>query len=378
MDLDAAQSVSEVRRGPLKPSQATASASAISTLFIHIDREGVAARQDRQILEEFVPKPRYDRGMGPAEPSPRAPTVTVAIPTLGRFEEVRDTLEAILSGTRVPDEILVSDQNRPAIPELDAYLASRSLLIRHLRTEPRGVVFNMNCLLREARGDVILYLDDDVVPTPGLVEAHLRNYADPTMVGVAGRVEQPSGDLPAEEVREVGAFHPWSGRMVFRFNGLRAQDCVFAQGANMSFDRRKLASISGFDEGFIGNGYFFESDATLRLTRAFNRPLRFDPEASLRHLAAPRGGARVHDRAGHHAFYAHNAVRLFRRHCPSPAFPMLVAKLFAETAAKAGYRRSSAILSRGMDALVAGLRQDPAPISSGLALPSSASGSTHA
>jgi GT2 family glycosyltransferase len=293
--------------------------------------------------------------MSPAKP---ALTITVAIPTLGRFEEVRDTLEGILAGTRVPDEILVSDQNTPALPELDSYLASHAPRVRHLRTEPKGVVYNMNRLLAEAKSDVILYVDDDVVPSPKLVEAHLANYADTKIAGVAGRVEQPSGDLPPEEVDQVGTFRPWTGGMTFRFNGLKRQHCVFAQGANMSFRRTSLLSINGFDEGFGGNGYFFESDATLRLVEKFPSGLVFDPLATLKHLAAPRGGARVHDRAIHNAFFVQNAVRLYRRHCPKVVFPFLILKLLLLTVAKSFYRLSPRMAIVGVFALRKGFRAD--------------------
>jgi glycosyltransferase involved in cell wall biosynthesis len=286
------------------------------------------------------------------------PTITLAIATLGRFEEVRDTVEAILTGSLLPLEILISDQNRPARSDLDAYLASRSPLIRHIRTEPKGVVFNMNVLLRSAKGDIILYVDDDVVPSPKLVEAHLANYSDSSIAGVAGRVEQPTGDRPANEVDEVGVFYPWSGRMIFQFNGLTRQRTVFSQGANMSFDRRKLEAIDGFDEGFGGNGYFFESEAALRLVKKFPNSLVFDPASTLRHLAAPRGGARVHDRAIHNAFVVRNSVRFYRRHCPRLVYPFLIGKLFAITLAKAIYRRSPAIVIRGFPAIIEGLGQD--------------------
>jgi len=283
-----------------------------------------------------------------------SPTVTVAIPTIGRFEEVRDTVETILGGSRIPDEILVSDQNHPPIPKLDSYLATRAPLVRHFRTEPKGVVFNMNALLRAAKGDIILYLDDDIVPSPRLVEAHLANYADSAIHGVAGRVEQPAGDLPSEKVGRVGAFEPWTGRTTFRFNGLVRQKCVFAPGGNMSFRRTDLLEIAGFDEEFVGNGYFFESDASLRFAKRFPGGLVFDPAAELKHLASPRGGARILDRSIHHAFFVRNGIRLYRRHSPALAIPFLALKLAALTIAKAVYRGSPEIATRGLAALGAG------------------------
>jgi GT2 family glycosyltransferase len=222
----------------------------------------------------------------------------------------------------------------------------------------------MNTLLREAKSDVLLFLDDDVIPSSRLAEAHLRNYEDERVAGVAGRVEQPTGDLPPESVSEVGGFRPWSGRMIFRFNGLVRQNCVFAQGANMSFDRRRLLAIGGFDEGFIGNGYFFESDATLRLARAFPHGIVFDPDASLKHLAAPRGGARIADRSLHHAFFAHNAVRLYRRHTPAIVYPFHVLKLVILTLAKTAFRGSPPIAYQGLRAILNGVRQDSRPVAS--------------
>lgn len=305
---------------------------------------------------------RYELVMGSTKPK----TITLAVPTIGRFDEVRDTIEAILSGSLLPDEILVSDQNVPSRPDLDEYLRDRSPLIRHLRTEPKGVVFNMNTLLREAKGDILLYIDDDVVPSPDLVRAHATNYESGDTVAVAGRVEQPTGDLPPESVGVVGSFSPWSGRMVFRFNGLRRQECVFAQGANMSFDRKALLSIGGFDEGFIGNGYFFETEGTLRLARAYPHRMVFDPAATLKHLAAPRGGARVQDRAMLNAFYVHNAIRFYRRHSPKPSVPFLAAKLFAESLLKSIYRRSGRVFFVASAFLKRALAQDPKIQNSGL------------
>ena len=278
-------------------------------------------------------------------------TITVAIPTLGRFEVVRDTVEAFMKGSILPTEILVSDQNSPPILELDAYLQSCPKFVRHIHIEPKGVVFNMNRLTREATSEIILFVDDDIIPSPQLVEAHLRNYEDDIFYAVAGRVEQPTGDRPPATVKRTGQYSRWTGRMTFFFNGLVRQVCNFAPGGNMSFIRAKLIESGGFDEGFIGNGYFYESDGSLTFIRKFPGKMVFDPKAELQHLAAPRGGARIMDRAVHTYYYVRNGLRLYRNHSPRIIFPFMVLKLFLFSAVRAGRRLDFRIFKNGMKGL---------------------------
>lgn len=278
-------------------------------------------------------------------------TITVAIPTLGRFEVVRDTIGALLRGSVLPTEILVSDQNSPPISELDHYLQDCPTLVRHIRTEPKGVVFNMNRLSREAVGEIILFLDDDIIPSPVLVEAHLANYADDSVYAVAGRVEQPSGDRPPEKVKRTGQFSKWTGQMTFHYNGLIRQVCDFAPGGNMSFVRARLLEAGGFDEGFIGNGYFFESDGSLTFVRKFPGKMVFDPKAELKHLAAPRGGARITDRAIHTYYHVRNGLRLYQHHSPKIVYPAMWLKLFAFSIARALRRLNFQILKNGLKGL---------------------------
>lgn len=278
-------------------------------------------------------------------------TITVAIPTLGRFDVVRDTIEALLRGSVLPNEILVSDQNSPSISELDRYLLGCPSIVRHIRTEPKGVVFNMNRLAREATGEIILFLDDDIIPSPVLVEAHLANYADGSVYAVAGRVEQPSGDRAAEKVKRTGQFSKWTGRMTFHYNGLVRQTCDFAPGGNMSFVRARLLESGGFDEDFIGNGYFFESDGSLSFVKKFPGKMVFDPKAELKHLAAPRGGARITDRAIHTYYHVRNGLRLYRHHSPAIVYPVMWLKLFFFSAARAARRLNPQIFRNGLRGL---------------------------
>jgi GT2 family glycosyltransferase len=185
-----------------------------------------------------------------------------------------------------------------------------------------------------------------------LIEAHLANYAEiPTdLGGVAGRVEQPEGDLPPENITVFGRYHRWSGTMIARFNASHRADVEIAPGGNMSFEREILLGLGGFDPGFEGNGYFFETDGSLRVVEAGFR-IVFDPRAQVKHLMAPRGGARVTSKAEHTYSYVKNGIRLYRKHSPAAGLPLFILKQGAYVLAKSAYNFDPRIAGRGLAAI---------------------------
>jgi GT2 family glycosyltransferase len=276
--------------------------------------------------------------------------VSVLIPTLGREQEPIETIRCLARQSVPAHEIIVVDQNQPELPGLTAALREFPG-VRHLRFKTKGVPLNYNRALAAAQGEIVLFLDDDVTMGPDLIRAHLANYeADSSLGGVMGRVEQPRGDLPPGEIREVGGFHPWSGRVIGHFNAKTRSDVSVVQGVNMSFRRDVLAALDGFDLGFVGNGYFFEADMSLRV-KAGGRKIVFDPQAMLTHLMAPAGGTRVKNKAVHTYFFVRNGLRLIRRHSPKAAQPLITMRMVGYLAAKSAYNLDPEILSLGLKAI---------------------------
>jgi GT2 family glycosyltransferase len=317
--------------------------------------------------------------------------LTVAIPTLGRVEEVIHTLQLLIRELMDPTfsqethhaqvEILVSDQNDPPIANLVNQISGLQsihpqLILRHQRVAPRGVVHNMNAILSGARGRVILFLDDDVDFEPRLIRAHLKNYS-PTLEakkhgGVAGRVEQPSGDREPSQVQESGRVNRYTGAVVAQFNSLTRQTSVdFGPGGNMSYLKSALIEAGGFDEEFDGNGYFFEPDLGLRVRDA-GYSIVFDPLATLKHLQAPRGGCRITDKAVHTQYFVKNGTRLFRKFFPHSPHSVLTwgflalwtMRAVAYCLAKSLWNRDWRIAHLGIAGLTSGLKANlPSKIS---------------
>jgi hypothetical protein len=111
-----------------------------------------------------------------------APQIDVLIPTWGRPAAVAVTLAGLLGQTAGPLRIVVSSQNRDDEPPLglEALTAVRVLrtvghtveVVRHLPR--RGMAEHRQSLLDRAEAPLALFLDDDVLLEPDLVERLAR------------------------------------------------------------------------------------------------------------------------------------------------------------------------------------------------------------
>jgi GT2 family glycosyltransferase len=212
--------------------------------------------------------------MNPALPS-------VAIPTFGREEILISTLQRVVA--LGPPEILVIDQTPKHGAHTERQLEEWSragTILLHRLPEP-SIPHAMNQALLMARADVVLFLDDDVIPAAGLLEAHARAHMKHIdALAVVGQVLQPGEDPVPLRTKEA-----------FRFNSTQETWISKAMAGNMSVKRDRAVAAGGFDENFLGAAYMFETEFAERVLRCGGR-IFFDPSASIRHLRAPRGGTR--------------------------------------------------------------------------------------
>jgi GT2 family glycosyltransferase len=143
----------------------------------------------------------------------------------------------------------------------------------------------MNVGLEQARNEVILFLDDDIIPGPHLVTSHVRAHADGAGI-VAGQVLQP-GEEASQQAE---------GSETFYFSSSRKQYVKEFMGGNFSLRRSLALALGGFDENFVRVAYRYEAEFAKRALAAGERIL-FEPAASIRHLKEARGGTRAF---GHH------------------------------------------------------------------------------
>lgn len=119
-----------------------------------------------------------------------------------------------------------------------------------------------------ARGEVVAFLDDDVRLPPTWIESMLSFYSDPKLGGVGGFVDHPGHYNPVRNTayRLLGLT---SNRYRIDWGGFNLgpashpaedQPAAWLSGGNMSFRRKAVQNIGGFDEAL---GSFWHEDVDL-------------------------------------------------------------------------------------------------------------------
>lgn len=119
----------------------------------------------------------------PPDP-PGAGTITVIV-TVRDDPRLERTLESLLSQSRRPQEILIADGGTsPVIQAISAKFVARDRRVRHV-VAPGTIAESRNEALREARSELIAFLDTDEVASPAWLAALTAPFIDPS-VGFTG------------------------------------------------------------------------------------------------------------------------------------------------------------------------------------------------
>ena len=119
-----------------------------------------------------------------------APFVSVAVRSYRRLPCLIELLERLQSQVYPSFEIVVIEQT---LGEREAYRARLEAFacdarVRILEYSPLGAGRARNEAARQARGDIVLFLDDDDLPIgTDWIAAHAANYDDPLCIAVSGR-----------------------------------------------------------------------------------------------------------------------------------------------------------------------------------------------
>ena len=212
-------------------------------------------------------------------------TASIIIPSLGRDECLRTCLASLHEQSIKPLEILVLTEEGP---------------LARIRNEG----------LKRARGDIVIFIDDDVSCPPTWLAGVLSGFSHQGVVGVSGPAIIPLANqrqrdqfkwrwltqlyqlaFIQRELRQLPGHISVAGAWSM---GAVREDCQykgsveFLEACNMAFRRDAILQLGGFDEAYLGVGDWSEPDLAFRVRQAGGH-LLFTPRARLYHYPSQTG-----------------------------------------------------------------------------------------
>jgi len=219
-----------------------------------------------------------------------APGVSLVVCTRNRPDTLRKCLSSIRGLSPQPHEIIVVD-NDPS-SSLTAAVTSAFPEVRYVPEPQRGLSAARNAGIRNSRGAIIAFTDDDVEVHPGWVGAIQGAFHDERIIATTGLILPTELATPAQYAFQGDSpGWGWGYRALdFDDNFFRSMKPVgvpawrLGAGANMAFRREAFERVGFFDErlGAGTSGCSEDSEIWYRLLAEGYR-CRYEPAAVVFH-----------------------------------------------------------------------------------------------
>lgn len=199
---------------------------------------------------------------------PEKPRISLILPTLNRYEHLKNILEDLSHQTIPASEIIVVDQSDPANKQL--YDSFGNLPLTIIYQKEKGQWLARNEAVHNSTGDFILLTDDDSRVQPDWIEQHLKGLLF-FKASISAGVSVPEGKMPGKDktffrmAEEFDSGNAMVRREVFKQTGL----------FDRAFDRRRMGDTE------------FGLRAHLAGLRSISNPL-----AKRNHVISHTGGMR--------------------------------------------------------------------------------------
>lgn len=256
-----------------------------------------------------------------------APRASIVIPVYGQLAHTLTCLRAIAEHPpKTPFEVIVVDDGSP--DDTAAVLPQIAGLRYHRRAGNDGFIAACNDGARLARGEYLVFLNNDTMPQPGWLDALLRTFDQHPDAGLVGaQLLYPDGRLQEAGGVVFADGSAWNyGRGESpddpRFGYLR--DADYLSGAACAIPRALFAQVGMFDARYAP-AYYEDTDLAFAV-RAAGRSVLYQPAARVVHDEGTTAGTdtgsgpKAYQVRNQALFYAHRRNAL-AHHLPPGTAP---------------------------------------------------------
>ena len=229
---------------------------------------------------------------------------SIIIPTYNRPSELRNCIKSILNQTIKPFEIIIVDDGNLSELPFEKECKDAGIQYRYLKKHKPGLTESRNEGIKLATGDIIFFLDDDVVLFPDYVEEILNIYQSDKrglIGGVGGLIANSQPKKLSHRLRRIvdifflvsgfneGKILPSGFATNFgvkRIPSKKKMEVDFLSGGVMSFKKEIFKEFSFDNERYINYGLGEDQDFSYRVSRKYK--LIVNPKAMLLHLESPQ------------------------------------------------------------------------------------------
>jgi GT2 family glycosyltransferase len=264
--------------------------------------------------------------------------ISVIISTKSRPADLARCIQSLGHQNIPPFELLVIDAAEDPLPESFFTAYQERFPVRNIRAEV-GLTAARNLGVREAQGEILLFLDDDIELEQDYLEKIRDVFSSDisrTTGGVSGCIVGSSENPPPSVMRKIRVWgRSFIGRLFFlsmerdgffqpagfptwlpaATQKILDTECLY--GANMAFRKEVLLKYP-FDESLEGYCFMEDDDIAYRVSREYRN--RYTPYALLRHFESPASRDREYFRK---RMLVQNYAYLFRKNFPQTFSRML-------------------------------------------------------
>lgn len=246
-------------------------------------------------------------------PSSKNPIISIIIPIYGKIEYTLQCLRSIeLNPPKIPFEIIIVDDF--STDNSYARLSSQVKLIKLIRNEKnQGFIKSCNNGANVAKGNYLLFLNNDTEVTSGWADALVRTFIDFPGTGFVGsKLVYPDGSL-----QEAGGII-WSDGSAWNFGRNQnkdlpiynyAREVDYCSGASIMVPKSIFDKLGGFDEHYLP-AYCEDCDLALSIRENGYRVI-YQPHSVVIHHEGITSGTDT--TSGAKAYQVENTKKLFNR-----------------------------------------------------------------